>query len=549
MIERIRKASSGIVAKILFLLLALSFVFLWGGQDGLRMIGMSRDMTVANVGNRKISIQELRKELGRSLLSLKVKTGQDISFKQAVEMGFDREVLEKLINDSLIALEAEQFKIAVSDDYVVNFIKKQAIFLDSKGDFSKEVFDRFIRNMGFVSEKDYVSYLKRDILRSRVISALTGQIVLPSIAVKPVFQWQNQMRTFEAMVIDANKLNYNKSPSREELREYYGKNTRQFIDSERRTFDAVILDLNKAKVTVSPRDVDAIYKIEKNTKYKNFSSAEAKKIIKDKLLQEKRLEIVTEKSNIIFSKFEDGDTLSDIAKEHKFRFKSFKSISLLEASMQGIDQEITKFAFQAETEQLTTAEESKISKNLFFIVYVHDVVKPKQMNFDEAMHNVKKAYVHKQKMVAVKEMVTRLQNDLSNNKNSFLTTASLNKLSLTSFKAKRDEIIDSAVYDIPHSSLSRLFMLDRNGNTVVPVRLKKNKSKVDKLSSIDQGDVDSFLFVKVAHVEYPQKLNNQETKEFKNILNNLVKSDIVGLYHNYLRSKYNVVVNKKYFAS
>ena len=49
MIELFRRASGSLIARIFFGFLALSFAFMWGGQDGLRMIGLSKESTVATV--------------------------------------------------------------------------------------------------------------------------------------------------------------------------------------------------------------------------------------------------------------------------------------------------------------------------------------------------------------------------------------------------------------------------------------------------------------------------------------------------------------------
>ncbi len=534
MIELFRRASGSIIARIFFGLLAISFAFMWGGQDGLRMIGLSKEATVAKVGSVSISNRDLGLAIERTRLNMRLRTGQEISNEDVKKSGLDRQLLDRLIAEALFQIEAERLKITVSDEYIVEMLHGQKAFLLPDGTFSKETFMRFIRNFGFSTEKDYVAYKKAEMIRARVISALSANASLPFVAEAPLYAWNEQIRTAEGMVIDPTKMKLKAAPTEDQLRGFYGKNRHQFFVPERRTFKAVILKTETLKVDVKEADIQVIYDLERDKKYKGIKEAVAKEKIRQQLRHDAAQEAIIAKIDKIQSEFEGGTALADVAKANKATFKEFADVTLdpRKEKRDDLEQAIVDLAFTAVEGELSPMEELNDSGQ-YFVVYLEGHKEPAQLSFGDAMDDIKLAYERDAQTLLTKELVESIQKRMGEGA-TFKSVAVDNKLPLMTVRASRKKALSPTAIDLPPVALSQLFAVPRGNLTLLPYQGKDGRPLflVAKVTDVKNGD--------------PSK-NKEGARKFAEMLQQQAGSDFVESYIAYLRQKNPVEINKSYF--
>lgn len=534
MIELFRRASGSVIARIFFGLLAVSFAFMWGGQDGLRMIGLSKESTVAKVGSVSISNRDLGLAIERTRLNMRLRTGQELSNEDMKKFGLDRQLLDRLIAEALFKIEADRLKISVSDEYVVKMLHSQQAFLRPDGSFSKETFMRFIHNFGFATEKDYVAHTKAEMIRARVIAALSANASLPLVATAPLYAWNAQTRTAQGMIIEPTKMEPKTAATEDQLREFYGKNRRQFSAPERRTFKAVILNVANLKIPVKEEDVQVIYDLEKDRKYKEVPEKEAKDKIRQQLRHDGAQEVNMSMADKIQTQFEGGTALDDVAKANGATFKEFSDAPLVSKNVKrsDLDQGIVELAFSAVEGELSPMEELNDSGK-YFLVYLESRKDPEQLSFGEAMDDIKAAYKREAQTLLTKELVEKIQKQLGDGAN-FKSVAAQHKLSLTTVRANRQKTLAPTAIDLPPVAINQLFSVPRGNLTLVPYQGKQGQPL--------------FLVAKVTDVKNGDALKEtKEVKAFEGLLQQQAGSDIIELYISYLRQKNPVEINASYF--
>ena len=542
MIEFFRKAADTWAARIFLLLLALIFIFLWGGQEGLRMIGLSKDSTVATVGNKKITTQELSSAIVRAAAMIQWNTGQRLTNKDIERLGLDRQVLDLLIVDYLIQAEATHLGISVSDEMVAKMIKSQPTFQTPDGKFSKDLFDRFLNMMGFTHERDYVAYLKRDMLKRRVIATLIGTASVPAVAIDPLYAWNEQTRSAQGMVIDPAQLTVKKTLSDDDLRDYYGKNRQNFTQPERRTFEALLIDTQHyeklARSEIKDEDINALYAIEQTKKYKDIPEAKAKAEIRAQLKTDFIREKTLETGRSIQEDFDAGLSLEEL--EKKYAAQLFKYVdtrlSNPEIKKDPLQEQMTNLAFQIDENILSSTEEAELSdgNHRYFLLKVSQV-KPKEiLNFNEAQPLVKDALQKNLQLSAAEALVREINEQLSAGE-LFDQIAAKHNLKLVKINANRQEALAPTPYKLNSFALANLFGV-RSGQAAL-------------LAVQDNTGQPIFIIAKITKIENGTATKDTEkVEQFSAALTEQLQLDVAEIYVTYLRQKYPVEVKEKFFA-
>ncbi len=534
MIEFFRRASRNLFARIFFGLLAISFAFMWGGQDGLRMIGLSKEATVAKVGGVSISNRDLAVEIERTRLNRRLRTGQEISSEDIKKRGLDRQLLEKLINEALFKIEADRLNISVSDHFIVKMLHAQKAFQRPDGSFSKETFMRFIHNFGFRTEKDYVDYTKSKMIRARLMSALSANASLPAGATAPLFAWNEQIRTAQGMSIDSSLLVVKETPTEDQLREFYGKNRHTFVAPQRRTFKALVLDSRKVKIAIKEDDIQVIYDLERDKKYKGMKDVDARKAIREQLHHDAAQEAMIAKADKIQTEFEAGSTLKDVAQANGVMYREFVDAPLVDKKVKRseVDQGIVAAAFVAEEAELSPLEEIQ-ETGQYVLIYLENRKDPAQLAFGAAMADVRDAYRQEAQGALTKELVEKIQKQLDGGA-VFKTVALQNKLPLVTVRVNRRKTLAPTAIDLPFVAINQLFAVPLGRPTLVPYQSKEGKTLflIAKVTDIKNGDVAK---------------DPKGAKFFQERLAQQVGNDVFETYVAYLKKRNSVEINKSYF--
>lgn len=231
MLDQMRKGAGSWVAKILMLLLVVSFGA-WGIGDYIRT--SAAVPPVAKVGNQEIRAEEFADAMRRESQQMARRLGQSLSREQMQQFGLDESVLNGLIAARAYEQAALKQGLAATPGVVRDYITRAETFKGTNGQFDRLRYEAFLRNEGY-SEAMLVELVRRDLLREQLLgSLLSGVDAAPNVAVDAILAYRLETRMADYIRIEAAKLPAPAAPSDAEIEEYYKANPVRYSNPERR---------------------------------------------------------------------------------------------------------------------------------------------------------------------------------------------------------------------------------------------------------------------------------------------------------------------------
>ncbi len=252
MLDALRRGSTGIVAKILFALLVLSFA-IWGVADVFRGWGRG---ALAKVGGHEIRAEDYQRTFQNEINVISQQAGRRITSEQAHAAGLDNRVLARLIAWSAVEQHADSLNLALSDAALIESMKNDDAFKGPDGKFNRLAFENALERLG-LSERGFLQLRRRDELREQVTSALIDGVAVPEASIELMNNWRNETRVAEHFTIDADKAVTVPDPDEAKLKETYEANKANFMAPEFRKVDVLLLSIDQIKKAIEISDADA----------------------------------------------------------------------------------------------------------------------------------------------------------------------------------------------------------------------------------------------------------------------------------------------------
>lgn len=268
MLEQMRSAAGTWVARVLMLLLILSFG-VWGIGDYIRP---KPDTVAASVGKVEISDMAFRDQYRFQLNALQRQMGNALTSEVAKQFGIPERVLNEMVEQSLFEQEAKRLGLNVSDTAVANQIREMPAFRGAGG-FNRLNFETALRNAG-LTESAFVGQLRAGMLRSQIVDALGAGVALPpEIAVETLYKLRQQRRVIDYLTIPAASLARIPEPTEGELSDYYKANQLRYAAPEYRAISYALL---------TPAAVGATLKIDEKQLADEYAARKAQFTIPEK---------------------------------------------------------------------------------------------------------------------------------------------------------------------------------------------------------------------------------------------------------------------------
>jgi len=249
MLQKLRSSSAGLVAKAFMVLLIISFGA-WGIQGYLRETRHGE--VVATVGNETISSQELAANFARDVRRFQAQ-GSNVTAEQARNMGLMDVSLNQLIQGRLFDEAANWLDMGVSDNLIAQTIRKEKIFQDESGTFSRSRYEMLLRNNG-TTEGRFVADLRRDTIRRQIINSLAFTSGAPTILEKRLHLYQDEKRVATMAVVPVDdKLDVG-TPDDATIEKIHKDQADRYTAPERRDATYVLLTLQNAMKEVVVAD-------------------------------------------------------------------------------------------------------------------------------------------------------------------------------------------------------------------------------------------------------------------------------------------------------
>ncbi|RLJ65363.1 SurA N-terminal domain-containing protein [Sulfurisoma sediminicola] len=262
------------VAQIILALIILPFAF-WGVDSYVRDRG--RGVDVAKVGGSGISQQEFQQALREQQERLRPMLGNaNPALLDSPELR--RAVLDTLVNQRLLTLNARESKLTVSDAQLAEFISSVPQ-LQVNGKFSKERYEAVVAAQG-MSKDMFEARLRQDLAMQQAMAAVADAVLPGRAAAGRWLTAQLEEREIAEVLLRPDQYTIQVKLAPDAIKAYYEANRKQFETPEQVKVEFVALNQDKLaeQVTVSDEEMKKAYQTQAN-RYKQAETRRASHIL------------------------------------------------------------------------------------------------------------------------------------------------------------------------------------------------------------------------------------------------------------------------------
>jgi peptidyl-prolyl cis-trans isomerase D len=238
MLQLIRSKATSFVVKILFGLLIVTFG-IWGVGDIFRDRG-GPEATVATVGSRSVTADELNQAVQNDMERLRGALGGSLDAQQAKQLGIVDQALQRLINSDLVELEINRLGLAIGDQATRDAIVGNAQFHDPSGQFDRNIYAQALA-ANHMTEAQFETLMRGDLLRAQLVESLTSGMTPPQPLVDALYRARAERRVADTVTVPPSAAGTIAAPSEEQIAEYYHAHEDHFRTPERRSFTVATL--------------------------------------------------------------------------------------------------------------------------------------------------------------------------------------------------------------------------------------------------------------------------------------------------------------------
>ena len=318
-------------AWIIVLLLVLGLAG-FGLQDVLSRWGTSK---LATVGEVEISTEEFGQSFIREINYISQNIGKNLTIEEAKSFGLHLQVVERLINRSLLDQLLIDLKISVSDGLLLKNLKTNPNFKNAEGNFDRKKYNDYLSKIN-LSENEFEKILRNDLSRGLFTQILDPNFNHNQNIVKTIAGYIGEEREVKLY-----KLNYNTNTSlqdfnKDEVRKFYENNKNNYSSKSIRKYS--VLNINQSQflneIEITEEEIQNIYEERKQ----NFTQPEFRELSR---IIFQTSDLANESLNKILS---NEKTFEQIGKDLNL---NRKEINFGTYSKIDLDDELSDFIFDA----------------------------------------------------------------------------------------------------------------------------------------------------------------------------------------------------------
>jgi peptidyl-prolyl cis-trans isomerase D len=238
MLDALRSATGSWVAKLLLILLVLSFA-VWG-ISGQIMTGTGGN-TVLTAGDTKVSTVDFRLAYDRQVMLYQQQFGQRVTREQASALGVDDQVLAQLLAGAVLDEQANRLRLGMSRDRLAELTAEDPAFRGPDGQFNRQQFDYVLRQVGMRPE-DYLRNREQVAMRQQIVEAVSDGLAAPETFLRAVALYQGEDRTVEYIVLPQSLVEPIEDPTDDALAAWFEERKQSYAAPEYRKIAYVRLE-------------------------------------------------------------------------------------------------------------------------------------------------------------------------------------------------------------------------------------------------------------------------------------------------------------------
>jgi peptidyl-prolyl cis-trans isomerase D len=241
---------------ILLVLILPSFVFF--GIEGYSQF-FTGERALAVVGSEKIRRQDFDEAQRQQIDRMRQMFGGQLDASLVDSAQMRREVLDRLIDQRVLAQEARSLWFTASDERLREAILAIPSVLEN-GQFSRERYDRLLRSNGLTVE-GFEARLRSDLAIEQVIGPVQSTTFMPAELTRKLIAIETEQRDVRTVSFPEERYRAGIVITEDEIRQRYESTPTRFEIPEKADAEYVVLDEAAAAkgVTVSDADIQSFY--------------------------------------------------------------------------------------------------------------------------------------------------------------------------------------------------------------------------------------------------------------------------------------------------
>lgn len=232
MLTYLRKHSKGWLAYIAFGAIIVVFV-LWGGSSYI-----SREAhKLAKVDRTIISIEQYSKAYTDTLKRYQAQFGQALTPDMIVRLNLREQVLDELINQHIIEVDAAKMGIKVKDADLQSFISQVPAF-QRDGSFDEATYRRFLEYER-LTPAEFEQRARRDFLKQLFMAMLTENVIVTPQEIEAAYHQISDTYDLSYLVVDAASFSGDVQVDDEQIRAFFDANKERYRVPPRISIDVI----------------------------------------------------------------------------------------------------------------------------------------------------------------------------------------------------------------------------------------------------------------------------------------------------------------------
>ena len=220
MAESIGGKFRNFMVAILVGLLVVAFA-VWGVND---VFTARAGNAVITVGDAEISSAEFEDAFERELQTQNRDNNSSVTNQQAYAQGLHNRVLQNLLTDTVIGIDADELGVGVNRRVARNVVKEIPSFQNElTGEFSEEKLNSLLAQ-NRITRKQFEDDIFRTLRRQQTVPAIIGGLQAPAEYATQRYNFITEQRKAEVLTITADAVPAPAEPTEEELKAFIEQN-------------------------------------------------------------------------------------------------------------------------------------------------------------------------------------------------------------------------------------------------------------------------------------------------------------------------------------
>lgn len=176
------------------------------------------------------------------------------------QLGLDSFVIQQLVQEKMLTLEAKRQGLSVTDTEVSESIMNDPQLQQDGRFIGREAYQRLLAGAGLTAAS-YEEQVRQNLLRQKLRSLVTDGVVVPDADIEDEYRKRNEEVHLEYTVVSSSDFEDEIEVSDEEVRAYYENNPEEFERPVQRKARFITLtpQLFTSAVTVTDREIERYY--------------------------------------------------------------------------------------------------------------------------------------------------------------------------------------------------------------------------------------------------------------------------------------------------